>query len=151
MRQVIVKKTGKIDQEVFNTFSLSFDEKTIIKSGLQKVKMENPILVMSGGKVHWQVQLSEEMAISGLVLSGVYFKDEHIVAYVFNTNSQPIEVSGGLPVLELRAYETISVRQVENVFSNVIIIDTEKTREEEVKELKTEIKEKRKRKSKRKN
>lgn len=150
MRQVIVKKTNKINTEVFNTFSLSFDEKTIIKSGLQKIKVENPILVMSGGKVHWQVQLSEEMAISGLVLSGVYFKDEHIVAYVFNTNGQAMEVSAGLPVLELRAYETVSVRQIAHDFNNVIIIDTEQSKEEETKELKVEIKEKRKKKGKKK-
>lgn len=150
MRQVIVKKTDKINNEVFNTFSLSFNEKTVIKSGLQKVKIENPILVMSGGKVHWQVQLSEDMAISGLVLSGVYFKDEHIVAYVFNTNGQAMEVSANLPVLELRAYETVSVRQIAYDFSNVIIINTEQSKEEEVKELKVEVKEKRKKKGKKK-
>ncbi|NBO99762.1 MAG: hypothetical protein EBU90_06500 [Proteobacteria bacterium] len=150
MRQVIVKKTDKINKEVFNNFSLSFGETTVIKSGLQKIKIENPILVMSGGQVHWQVQLSEDMATSGLVLSGVYFKDEHIVAYVFNTNGQAMEVSAGLPVLELRAYETISVRQIEHDFSNVIIIDREPSKEEEVKELKVEVKEKRKRKGKKK-
>lgn len=150
MRQVIVKKTDKINKEVFNTFSLSFDEKTVIKSGLQKIKMENPILVMSGGQIHWHVQLSEDMATSGLVLSGVYFRDESIVAYVFNTNGQAMEVSAGLPILELRAYETISIRQVAHQFNNVIIIDTEKSKEEETQELKAEVKEKRKRKGKKK-
>lgn len=144
MRQVIVKKTKRVKEEVFDNFKLSFDEPLLIKTGLNKIKLENPILIMSGGKINWNAQLSEEMVISGIVMPGVYFKDEHIVAYVFNTNNQPIEVSAGLPVLELKAYETVSARQVSQEFNNVIVLEREESKKEESKALKQEIKKRRK-------
>ena len=123
MRQVIVKKTNRIDKDVFSNFSLSLDKKIVIKSGLQKITIENPIVVMAGGQVNWRSQLSESMVSSGLVLSGVYFKDESIVIYVFNTNPQALEVKEEVPIIELHAYESISIRQVEQEFNKVIILN----------------------------
>lgn len=143
MRQVIVKKTGRIKKDVFSNFSLSFDKKIVIKSGLQKISVENPILVMSGGQINWRVQLSESMVSSGLVLSGAYFKDESITVYVFNTNSQALEVQPEIPVVDLHAYETVSVRQVEQEFNKVIVLNRELSIEEEIKEEKIERKKKR--------
>lgn len=142
MRQVIVKKTNRIDKDVFSNFSLSLDKKIVIKSGLQKITIENPIVVMAGGQVNWRSQLSESMVSSGLVLSGVYFKDESIVIYVFNTNPQALEVKEEVPIIELHAYESISIRQVEQEFNKVIILNKELTKIEEVKEEKIERKSK---------
>lgn len=143
MRQVIVKKTNRIDKDVFSNFSLSLDKKIVIKTGLQKITLENPVVVMSGGSVNWRVQLCENIVASGLVLSGAYFKDESIVVYVFNTNSQALEIQEEIPVIELHAYESISIRQVEQEFNKVFILNKELTKVEEVKEEKIERKKKR--------
>lgn len=143
MRQVIVKKTKRINKDVFSNFSLSFDKKVVIKSGLQKISVENPILVMTGGQIDWKVQLSESMVASGLILAGAYFKDEIIAVYVFNTNSQALEIQPEIPIVELHAYETVSVRQVEQDFNKVIVLNRELSIKEEAKEEKIERKKKR--------
>jgi hypothetical protein len=142
MRQVIVKKTKRIDKDVFSNFSLSFDKKLIVKSGLHKITIDNPILVMAGGQINWHAQLCESMVSSGLVLSGVYFKDEAIVIYVFNTNSQALEIQPEIPIVELHAYETVSVRQVEQDFNKVIVLNKEFSKQEEVSQEKISRKKK---------
>lgn len=129
MRQVIVKKTNKINENVFSTFSLSLHEAVTIRAGLNKISLENPILIMAGGKVHWQTQLREDLVTAGIVLSGVYFKEKLITLYVFNTNPQSMEVPADMPLIELHAYETVSVRQVEHEFNHIIVIEKEGTEE----------------------
>jgi|GEM_PF-6444609 len=142
MRQVIVKKTNRIDKDVFNNFSLSFDKKIIIKPGLQRITLENPILVMAGGQINWRGQLCEAMVSSGLVLSGIYFKDVTITVYVFNTNTQALEIQPEISIVELHAYESVSVRQVEQEFNKVIVINKELSKTEGIKEEKAGLKKK---------
>jgi len=114
MRQVLVGTTKLVKDVSFSRAILSFDDDTLLSSGLNIVKIPFDIKPLHGAAIDFKFELTEDMGRKHIILVGAYYNPDtaYITVMLYNLANTAILVKDGTSIIIAGAFEVVMLRQV---------------------------------------
>lgn len=131
MKQVLVKKDEKLSEDSFTEFTLRLNTPEAIKPGANWLELEWPVQVMNSSDLRFFFTVDASLATAGITLSAHYLdksKPKSIFLVLHNHNTHVSPLGANSPVASAHAYEPVQIRQVDQDFKEVIVMEPATTK-----------------------
>lgn len=124
MRQVLIAQTGNIADISFNRANLCATEQITLSTGMNKITIPFGLEVIQGGNIQFRFSIAKNLARNGVMLVGAYVEGDRVEAYLYSFEGEAL-INPGMPIIEIAAYETFQIRQVEAGVGSPVIVRPE--------------------------